>query len=156
MQDSAFPCLLFSNSSSILPRSPGLSSPKCCPSADEVQRPRHTLPPEPFFVRGLFCLYDQDEPKREVQPVRSYPLSPASDQASKFKQERSEGERPYFWPLVGLYEGSDREFHPRCSLQIPSRICSCIIRPSFVAVDCEPIIDVSVCVLQAKTGGVDL
>ena len=108
MQDSAFPYLLFSNSSSILPRSPGLSSPKCCPSADGVQRPRHALPPEPFFVRGLFCLYDQDEPKREFQSIRSYSLPLASDQASKFKQGRSEGARPYFWPLGGLYEGSDR------------------------------------------------
>ncbi|RVW28597.1 hypothetical protein CK203_100868 [Vitis vinifera] len=101
MQGSAFPYLLFSNNSSILPRSPDLSSPKFCLGVDGVQRLGHALPSKPLFVRGFFCLYDQDEPKREVQPVRSYPLLPASDQASKFKQGRSEGARPYFWPLGG-------------------------------------------------------
>ncbi|KAL6319877.1 hypothetical protein AAG906_036948 [Vitis piasezkii] len=91
MQGSTFLCLLFSKSSSILPRSSDLSLPKCCLGADGVQRPGHALPLESLFVRGLFCLYDQNEPKIEVQPVRSYPLPPASDQASKFKQGWSEG-----------------------------------------------------------------
>ncbi|RVW93010.1 hypothetical protein CK203_032801 [Vitis vinifera] len=44
-------------------------------------------------------------------------------------------------PWGGLYEGPDREFHHRRLLGIPSRIRSCNLCPSLVAVGCEPITD---------------
>lgn len=49
-------------------------------------------------------------------------------------------------PWSGPYEGPNREFYPRHSLEIPSRICSCNLCPSLIVVGCEPIVDIFACV----------
>ena len=50
-----------------------------------MQYPRHDLPSGPLLIRGHFCLHNQDESKRNIQPVHSHPISLVGDGASKFQ-----------------------------------------------------------------------
>lgn len=99
MKGSVSPYLIFSTIPLFHQGPPDFPSPKCCLGADGVQYPRHALSPEPLFAGGSLCLYIQDEPKREVQSVHSFPLPPTSDGASRFEQGRDEGTHPCFWSL---------------------------------------------------------
>lgn len=61
-----------------------------------------------------------------------------------------------YGPWNGLCEGTSRECHPRCSLKIPSRICSYDLCSSLVVVSHELITNISICVVEVRTGGVNL
>ena len=91
MQGSSSLCRLSSNSS--------FTSPKCCSSADGVQHLGHALSPRPLFVGGHLCLYNQDEPEKEVQLVCSYLFPPIGNGSSKFEQKWGEETCPSFKSL---------------------------------------------------------
>ncbi|KAL6331725.1 hypothetical protein AAG906_016721 [Vitis piasezkii] len=46
-----------------------------------------------------------------------------SDRASDLNKGKTKGHILVSGPWDGLYEGPDRKFYPRCSLEIPNRIC---------------------------------
>lgn len=134
MKGSAFPCLIFSNSSSISLRSS-----------------------RPAFTQMLFgcwsgtvswtCFYLLDLSLLEVLFVYTFKMS----QKERFSLSAhisslqlvmglpDSNKNGAMWhilvsgPWSGLYEGLDREFHPWRSLQILSRICSCVLCLFFVA-----------------------
>lgn len=81
----------------------GLPLPKCCSvlmGCSILDMLYH------LDIGGSFCLYNQDESEREVQPVCSYPLPPVGDRAYRFEQGRDERACPCFWSLGWSIRGS--------------------------------------------------
>ncbi|RVW19219.1 hypothetical protein CK203_100115 [Vitis vinifera] len=95
MQGSIFLCPLLSNSSSISLRSLQPFFIQCCPSAYGMKRPGHALPIGPLSTE-----------------VTRLPNS---------NKGREKGHVLVSSPWSGPYEGPNREFYPRHSLEIPSK-----------------------------------
>lgn len=60
----------------------------------------------------FFCLYNQDEPKRDFQSIHSYSLTLVGDGASRFQQEWDQRARPCFWSLGWPIRGSELRISP--------------------------------------------
>ena len=74
-------------------------SSECCQGADGMQHPRLVFSSKPLLVRDPLHLYNQDEPKRYIQHVRSDPFSSIGDWASRFQHRWGQGARPCFGPM---------------------------------------------------------
>ena len=115
MQGSAFPYLLFSNNSSILPRSPDLSSPKFCLGVDGVQRLGHALPSKPLFVRGFFVYMIKMSQKERFSLFAHIPSSQLVTKLPNSNKGGVKGHVLISGPWVVCMRGRTL-FHPRCSL----------------------------------------